>query len=240
MLAESDPSAWQLSRTQQAANTHIHTQIHTEKQISGDTITSSSSERRCVCTQNMYSICTEALLHTFDPHTHTHTVFVLLTASPEFCLFTWRLHQQVHQLWRCLVRALMYGSLNLPVVLSVMLTVPVCVFFLCLYSLTERAQLLKNVFKKSTVSLYRSDSMQQNLLRKLHNIYFPFFLLFSNFCPPPFLSKHASWWRHVSLSTLDLSACSLVRGTHCTSSFLHWHILYLQSHSSFVMLRFSS
>ncbi|XP_029917738.1 phospholipid-transporting ATPase IA isoform X7 [Myripristis murdjan] len=32
-------------------------------------------------------------------------------------------------------------------------------------SLTERAQLLKNVFKKSTVSLYRSDSMQQNLLR---------------------------------------------------------------------------
>uniref|UniRef100_A0A671XQI8 Phospholipid-transporting ATPase n=1 Tax=Sparus aurata TaxID=8175 RepID=A0A671XQI8_SPAAU len=38
-------------------------------------------------------------------------------------------------------------------------SVPVCV---C--SLTERAQLLKNVFKKSTVSLYRSDSMQQNLL----------------------------------------------------------------------------
>uniref|UniRef100_A0A9J7ZLH2 Phospholipid-transporting ATPase n=1 Tax=Cyprinus carpio carpio TaxID=630221 RepID=A0A9J7ZLH2_CYPCA len=33
-------------------------------------------------------------------------------------------------------------------------------------SLTERAQLLKNVFKKSTVSLYRSDSMQQNLLRE--------------------------------------------------------------------------
>nr|XP_029518308.1 phospholipid-transporting ATPase IA isoform X7 [Oncorhynchus nerka] len=32
-------------------------------------------------------------------------------------------------------------------------------------SLTERAQLLKNVFKKSTVSMYRSDSMQQNLLR---------------------------------------------------------------------------
>ncbi|KAF7216272.1 phospholipid-transporting ATPase IA isoform X2 [Nothobranchius furzeri] len=31
-------------------------------------------------------------------------------------------------------------------------------------SLTERAQLLKNVFKKSTVSLYRSESMQQNLL----------------------------------------------------------------------------
>lgn len=31
-------------------------------------------------------------------------------------------------------------------------------------SLTERAQLLKNVFKKSTVSVYRSDSMQQNLL----------------------------------------------------------------------------
>uniref|UniRef100_A0AAY4DAS8 Phospholipid-transporting ATPase n=1 Tax=Denticeps clupeoides TaxID=299321 RepID=A0AAY4DAS8_9TELE len=30
--------------------------------------------------------------------------------------------------------------------------------------LTERAQLLKNVFKKSTVNLYRSDSMQQNLL----------------------------------------------------------------------------
>uniref|UniRef100_A0A8C1FTQ1 Phospholipid-transporting ATPase n=1 Tax=Cyprinus carpio carpio TaxID=630221 RepID=A0A8C1FTQ1_CYPCA len=37
--------------------------------------------------------------------------------------------------------------------------------FLCGHqSLTERAQLLKNVFKKSTVSLYRSDSMQQNLL----------------------------------------------------------------------------
>ncbi|XP_056625153.1 probable phospholipid-transporting ATPase IA isoform X4 [Triplophysa dalaica] len=31
-------------------------------------------------------------------------------------------------------------------------------------SLTERAQLLKNVFKKSTVNLYRSDSMQQNIL----------------------------------------------------------------------------
>ncbi|XP_051513954.1 phospholipid-transporting ATPase IA-like isoform X2 [Myxocyprinus asiaticus] len=31
-------------------------------------------------------------------------------------------------------------------------------------SLTERAQLLKNVFKKSTVSPYRSESMQQNLL----------------------------------------------------------------------------
>uniref|UniRef100_A0A8C4ZWX1 Phospholipid-transporting ATPase n=1 Tax=Gadus morhua TaxID=8049 RepID=A0A8C4ZWX1_GADMO len=31
-------------------------------------------------------------------------------------------------------------------------------------NLTERALLLKNVFKKSTVSLYRSDSMQQNLL----------------------------------------------------------------------------
>ncbi|XP_039607305.1 phospholipid-transporting ATPase IA isoform X2 [Polypterus senegalus] len=31
-------------------------------------------------------------------------------------------------------------------------------------SLTERAQLLKNVFKKSTASLYRSESMQQNLL----------------------------------------------------------------------------
>uniref|UniRef100_A0A674P5A2 Phospholipid-transporting ATPase n=1 Tax=Takifugu rubripes TaxID=31033 RepID=A0A674P5A2_TAKRU len=31
-------------------------------------------------------------------------------------------------------------------------------------SLTERAQLLKNVFKKSTVSLYRSDSMQHNLM----------------------------------------------------------------------------
>uniref|UniRef100_A0A674NX97 Phospholipid-transporting ATPase n=1 Tax=Takifugu rubripes TaxID=31033 RepID=A0A674NX97_TAKRU len=30
--------------------------------------------------------------------------------------------------------------------------------------LTERAQLLKNVFKKSTVSLYRSDSMQHNLM----------------------------------------------------------------------------
>uniref|UniRef100_A0A8D3CMB1 Phospholipid-transporting ATPase n=1 Tax=Scophthalmus maximus TaxID=52904 RepID=A0A8D3CMB1_SCOMX len=30
--------------------------------------------------------------------------------------------------------------------------------------LTERAQLLKNVFKKSTVSLYRSESTQQNLL----------------------------------------------------------------------------
>ncbi|XP_030594454.1 probable phospholipid-transporting ATPase IA isoform X2 [Archocentrus centrarchus] len=44
-------------------------------------------------------------------------------------------------------------------------------------SLTERAQLLKNVFKKSTVSLYRSDSMQQNLLRKLHaDLSFSFFL----------------------------------------------------------------
>uniref|UniRef100_A0A8C7QKW8 Phospholipid-transporting ATPase n=1 Tax=Oncorhynchus mykiss TaxID=8022 RepID=A0A8C7QKW8_ONCMY len=36
-------------------------------------------------------------------------------------------------------------------------------------SLTERAQLLKNVFKKSTVSLYRSDSMQQNL-HKSHTL----------------------------------------------------------------------
>ncbi|XP_035282021.1 probable phospholipid-transporting ATPase IA isoform X1 [Anguilla anguilla] len=31
-------------------------------------------------------------------------------------------------------------------------------------SLTERAQLLKNVFKKRTVAVYRSESMQQNLL----------------------------------------------------------------------------
>ncbi|XP_064193992.1 phospholipid-transporting ATPase IA-like [Anguilla rostrata] len=31
-------------------------------------------------------------------------------------------------------------------------------------SLTERAQLLKNVFKKNTASMYRSESMQQNLL----------------------------------------------------------------------------
>uniref|UniRef100_A0A8B9D716 Phospholipid-transporting ATPase n=1 Tax=Anser cygnoides TaxID=8845 RepID=A0A8B9D716_ANSCY len=33
-----------------------------------------------------------------------------------------------------------------------------------LSSLTERAQLLKNVFKKNHVNLYRSDSLQQNLL----------------------------------------------------------------------------
>uniref|UniRef100_A0A674K9I0 Phospholipid-transporting ATPase n=1 Tax=Terrapene triunguis TaxID=2587831 RepID=A0A674K9I0_9SAUR len=33
-----------------------------------------------------------------------------------------------------------------------------------LSSLTERAQLLKNVFKKSPVNLYRSESLQQNLL----------------------------------------------------------------------------
>lgn len=31
-------------------------------------------------------------------------------------------------------------------------------------SLTERAQLLKNVFKKNHVNLYRSESLQQNLL----------------------------------------------------------------------------
>uniref|UniRef100_A0A8B9TIG2 Phospholipid-transporting ATPase n=1 Tax=Anas platyrhynchos TaxID=8839 RepID=A0A8B9TIG2_ANAPL len=40
-------------------------------------------------------------------------------------------------------------------------------FFTCicfLSSLTERAQLLKNVFKKNHVNLYRSDSLQQNLL----------------------------------------------------------------------------
>uniref|UniRef100_A0A8C3G500 Phospholipid-transporting ATPase n=1 Tax=Cyclopterus lumpus TaxID=8103 RepID=A0A8C3G500_CYCLU len=37
-------------------------------------------------------------------------------------------------------------------------------YTLCSSALTERAQLLKNVFKKSTVSLYRSESMQQNLL----------------------------------------------------------------------------
>uniref|UniRef100_A0A8C3TZN8 Phospholipid-transporting ATPase n=1 Tax=Catharus ustulatus TaxID=91951 RepID=A0A8C3TZN8_CATUS len=36
------------------------------------------------------------------------------------------------------------------------------VYFLS--SLTERAQLLKNVFKKNHVNLYRSDSLQQNLL----------------------------------------------------------------------------
>lgn len=35
-----------------------------------------------------------------------------------------------------------------------------------LHSLTERAQLLKNVFKKNHVNLYRSESLQQNLLRK--------------------------------------------------------------------------
>uniref|UniRef100_A0A7N6FEE1 Phospholipid-transporting ATPase n=1 Tax=Anabas testudineus TaxID=64144 RepID=A0A7N6FEE1_ANATE len=52
------------------------------------------------------------------------------------------------------------GLFFIPVT-SLFLCVCVCVF-VC--SLTERAQLLKNVFKKSTVSLYRSDSMQQNLL----------------------------------------------------------------------------
>uniref|UniRef100_A0A672U9R6 Phospholipid-transporting ATPase n=1 Tax=Strigops habroptila TaxID=2489341 RepID=A0A672U9R6_STRHB len=36
--------------------------------------------------------------------------------------------------------------------------------FLRLHLLTERAQLLKNVFKKNHVNLYRSDSLQQNLL----------------------------------------------------------------------------
>uniref|UniRef100_A0A8C5H587 Phospholipid-transporting ATPase n=1 Tax=Gouania willdenowi TaxID=441366 RepID=A0A8C5H587_GOUWI len=36
--------------------------------------------------------------------------------------------------------------------------------FVLFRGLTERAQLLKNVFKKSSVNLYRSESMQQNLL----------------------------------------------------------------------------
>lgn len=35
-----------------------------------------------------------------------------------------------------------------------------------LCSLTERAQLLKNVFKKNHLNLYHSESLQQNLLRK--------------------------------------------------------------------------
>lgn len=38
--------------------------------------------------------------------------------------------------------------------------------FCSVHSLTERAQLLKNVFKKNTVNMYRSESVQQNLLRK--------------------------------------------------------------------------
>lgn len=72
---------------------------------------------------------------------------------------------------------LMLDSLNLPAapsepltaffsLLSVSLSLPVVL------SLTERAQLLKNVFKKSTVNLYRSESMQQNLLRKRRHFVF--------------------------------------------------------------------
>uniref|UniRef100_A0A8C1L9H5 Phospholipid-transporting ATPase n=1 Tax=Cyprinus carpio TaxID=7962 RepID=A0A8C1L9H5_CYPCA len=45
-------------------------------------------------------------------------------------------------------------------------TVQTCLFTLLVFAVffKNRAQLLKNVFKKSTVSLYRSDSMQQNIL----------------------------------------------------------------------------
>uniref|UniRef100_A0A665WHR4 Phospholipid-transporting ATPase n=1 Tax=Echeneis naucrates TaxID=173247 RepID=A0A665WHR4_ECHNA len=55
-------------------------------------------------------------------------------------------------------------SLVFDVAYKVMLLTHCLFLCVCVCSLTERAQLLKNVFKKSTVSLYRSDSMQQNLL----------------------------------------------------------------------------
>lgn len=80
------------------------------------------------------------------------------------------------------------------------LPVSLCV---CVFSLTERAQLLKNVFKKSTVSLYRSDSMQQNLLRKLHSVSLLSICL-------SFPLKMPLTPKDFSLSTLDLSASKCV------------------------------
>lgn len=76
-----------------------------------------------------------------------------------------------------------------------------CCLFLSVLSLTERAQLLKNVFKKSTVSLYRSDSMQQNLLRKLHTV-----SLLSSSVFSFFLTKNVSCPKDFRVSMLNLSA----------------------------------
>ncbi|TKS72126.1 putative phospholipid-transporting ATPase IA [Collichthys lucidus] len=105
------------------------------------------------------------LFEIFRLHTHAH--FVLPPASPEFCLPTWCLYQQVEQLAGPSTLEVLGHRFDVWVIKSACgaqhaaNTLPVSV---SVCSLTERAQLLKNVFKKSTVSLYRSDSMQQNLL----------------------------------------------------------------------------
>ncbi|XP_026187029.1 probable phospholipid-transporting ATPase IA isoform X4 [Mastacembelus armatus] len=96
-------------------------------------------------------------------------------------------------------------------------------------SLTERAQLLKNVFKKSTVSLYRSDSMQQNLLRKLHS---NSSASFSYSLTPLSLSFFHNMPQNGSTVHI-IFVCSLIRETDLTSLFLNRHILYLQSSSCF-------
>lgn len=134
------------------------------------------------------SLLADMLFQIFPSHTHTHVHFVLPPASQEFCLPAWCLVPAGSSSWqlrplcswmdrvdvwviKCACGA-QHAANTLPV------SVPVCV---C--SLTERAQLLKNVFKKSTVSLYRSDSMQQNLLRKLHHISSSLFLFLLPFLP---------------------------------------------------------
>ena len=136
------------------------------------------------------SLLANMVLQIFPSHTHTH--FVLHPASQEFCLPAWcsvpagSSSWQVRPLcswmdrvdvWviKCACGA-QHAANTLPV------SVPVCVC-VCVCSLTERAQLLKNVFKKSTVSLYRSDSMQQNLLRKLHHISSSLCLFLLSFLP---------------------------------------------------------
>lgn len=166
-------------------------------------------------------------------HTHTHVHFVLPPASQEFCLPAWCLVPAGSSSWQLRPLCSWMDRVDVWVIKSACgaqhaantlpVSVPVCV---C--SLTERAQLLKNVFKKSTVSLYRSDSMQQNLLRKLHHISSSLFLFLLPFLPnmpregvaipPP---------KDQSVAVFDLTASKSVPGTHRVSLFLLWHVRYL-------------
>lgn len=161
-----------------------------------------------------------------------HSHFVLPPASPEFCLPTWCLYQQVEQLAGPSTLEVLGHRLDVWVIKSACGAqhaahpLPISV---CVCSLTERAQLLKNVFKKSTVSLYRSDSMQQNLLRKLHNIFLSSSLSLFLYLLLPFLQnmpqdggtrpgRKRFQFIHVRFTCVQI--CSLVRGTDRAPLFL--------------------
>lgn len=127
LLAESDPVAWPLSRTQQDAGTHTHTytgHVHGHKRRNTRTVFTymhvRTLRRAGRSVHAIVSLPMNSFLATRCLEYFRHRV--LPPASPEFCLPTWCLKQQVHPLRRCLDTSLMNGSLNLPVVLCMLLT----------------------------------------------------------------------------------------------------------------------